>query len=289
MLAERSEAKLDMTTTSRVGFVDGLGAKLTDFIKYFLFLLGLLYLSIKVIWTERDLGQRDFVRQVLLQIYFTGAQATGHVIVLGLVVGAFAIVEGVGGIGSFSGADSLGRLVTVVVLREIAPLLTGGVIIVRSVTAITSELGVMRVRQEIEALEVMGISPIRHLIAPRIFGGLASMLALNVLFSAVALFGGFLIAGFLVSIPADLYLKAVLSAVQPVDILAFTLKIVVGGLGLFLIACYHGMSVGNSPTDVPVAVSKSALSAFVFLVLFHGAVSFGVVMHSGSGDLLRML
>jgi phospholipid/cholesterol/gamma-HCH transport system permease protein len=278
-----------MSDYSRLGFIDRLGAKLTNFIHYALFLFGLLYLSIKVVWTERDLGQREFFRQVLLQIYFTGAQAAWHVMALGLGVGAFAIVEGVGGIGALSGADSLGRMVTVVVLREIAPLLTGGVIIVRSVTAITSELGVMRVGNEIEALEVMGISPIRHLVAPRIFGGLASMLALNVLFSAVALFGGFLIARLLVSIPADLFIRAVLSAVEPVDILAFTVKIVVGGLFLFLIACYHGMSVGRSPTEVPIAVSRAALSAFVFLVLFHGAVSFGVVMHSGAGNLLRML
>ena len=278
-----------MTADTRIHFVDSLGARLTGSIRYFLYLLGLLYLSCKVIWTDRDLGQRDFLRQVLLQIYFTGAQAVGHVIVLGLGVGAFAIVEGVGGIGTLSGAESLGRMVTVVVLREIAPLLTGGVIIVRSVTAITSELGVMRVRQEIEALEVMGISPIRHLIAPRIFGGLASMLGLNVLFSAVALFGGFLIARFLVSIPADLFIRAVLSAVEPIDILAFALKISVGGLGLFLIACYHGMSVGSSPTEVPVAVSRAALNAFVFLVIFHGAISFGLVMHSGPGNLLRLL
>ncbi len=278
-----------MTARSRMDFIDRLGARLTGFIRYFLVLLGLLYLSVKVIWAERDLGQRDFLRQVLLQIYFTGAQATGHVILLGLGVGAFAIVEGVGGIGTLSGADSLGRMVTVVVLREIAPLLTGGIIIVRSVTAITAELGVMRVRQEIEALEVMGISPIRYLIAPRIIGGLASMLALNVLFSAVALFGGFLIARFLVSIPADLFFRAVVSAVEPMDLLAFALKITVGGLGLFLIACYHGMSVGSSPTEVPVAVSRAALNSFVFLVIFHGAVSFGMVMHSGAGNLLRML
>ena len=127
--------------------IDKLGVMVIDLIRYFGFLLGLFYLSIKVVWTERDLGQRDFLRQVMLQIYFTGVQASGYVVVLALGVGAFAIVEGVGGIGSLSGADSLGKMVTVVVLREIAPLITGGVIIVRSVTAITSELGVMRVRR----------------------------------------------------------------------------------------------------------------------------------------------
>ncbi len=238
-------------------------------------------MSLKVIWTERDLGQRDFWRQVLLQIYFTGAQASGHVIVLGLGVGAFVIVEGIGGIGSLSGAESLGRMVTVVVLREVSPLITGGVIIVRSVTAITAELGVMRVRREIEALEVMGISPIRQLITPRILGGIVSMVSLNVLFGVVSLFGGYLIARLLVSIPIDLFISAVFSAVTPIDIVAFAAKVGIGGLGLLLIACYHGMSVDESPTDVPVAVSRAALSAFVFLVMFDGLISFLLIMQSG--------
>lgn len=269
-----------------MGFVDRLGAAVVGAVRYVLLLFGLLYLSIKVVWTERDLGQRDFVRQVLFQIYFTGVQAAGPVIVVGLAVGVFAIVEGVGGIGSLSGAESLGRMVTVVVLRELAPLLTGGIVIVRSVTAIAAELGVMRVQREIEALEVMGISPVRHLLTPRIFGGLFSVLALNVLFSAVTLGGGFLIARLLVSIPADLFFQAVVSAVQPADLVAFSLKILGGGLGIFVIACYHGMDVGRSPTEVPVAVSRAALNALVFLIIFHAVISLSVVVHSSAGALL---
>lgn len=260
-------------------FVDRVGATIADLFRYFLFLLGLFYLSVKVMWTERDLGQRDFFRQVLLQVYFTGVQAIFPVIVLGLGVGVFAIVEGVGGIGSLSGAESLGRMVTVVVLREIGPLLTGGVIIVRSVTAIAAELGVMRVQREIEALEVMGISPVRYLVTPRLFGGLFSLLALNVLFSIVALMGGFLIARFLVSIPADLFFRAVFSAISPIDIVAFALKILVGGLGVFLIACFHGLQVGRASTEVPIEVSRASLNALVFLFVVYGAISFFVIMN----------
>jgi len=266
-----------------LGWIDRIGAAAIGLVQYGLYLLGLFYLSIKVIWMERDLGQRDFARQVMMQIYYTGVQAVGPVFLLGLVVGAFAIVEGVGGIGSLSGADSLGRLVTVVVLREVGPLLTGGVIIVRSVTAIAAELATMRVQREIEALEVMGISPIRFLITPRIFGGLFSLLALNVLFSAVALIGGFLIARLLISIPAHIFFSAVVSAVEPADLVAFALKVVVGGLGVFLIACYHGMAVGRAPTDVPIAVSRAALNALIFLVVFYGSVSAFVILGSGAG------
>jgi phospholipid/cholesterol/gamma-HCH transport system permease protein len=268
-------------------WIDKIGASVIGMFRYFFVLLGLFYLSIKVIWTERDLGQRDFIKQTLHQVYFTGVQAIGPVIALGLAVGVFSIVEGVGGIGSLSGADSLGQMITLIVLREIGPLFTGGVIIVRSVTAIAAELGVMRVQREIEALEVMGISPIRHLITPRIFGGLLSLISLNVLFNTTALIGGFLIASLLVSIPASLFFSAVVSAVEPIDILAFSLKTVVGGTGVFLIACYHGMFVGRSATEVPVEVSRASLNAFVFLVVFHAATSLTVIFYSDTGGLLR--
>ncbi|MDD5307537.1 MAG: ABC transporter permease [Deltaproteobacteria bacterium] len=267
-------------------FIDSLGAAFVAFVRYTLLLLGLLYLSVKVMWTDRAFGQRAFGREVLRQIYFTGVQAAGPVIVLALAVGAFAVVEGVGGIGSLSGAESLGQMVTLVVLRDVAPLLTGIVVIVRSVTAIAAELGVMRVQREIEALEVMGISPIRLLVTPRIVGGLLSLFALNVLFNAVALLGGFAIGWLLVAIPFKLFASAMFSAVSPADIVAFSLKIMVGGVGVFLIACYHGLGVDRSPTEVPVAVSRAALVSVVFLVMLHATVSLTTVLSSGTGRLL---
>jgi phospholipid/cholesterol/gamma-HCH transport system permease protein len=271
----------------RFHFIEKIGASLIDIIRYFFSLTELLYLSVKVLWTQRDLGRRDFLRQMLFQVYFTGVQAIGPVITLGLAVGVFSIVEGVGGIGSLSGAESLGKMVTVIVLREVGPMLIGGVVIVRSVTAIASELGVMRVQREIQALEVMGISPVLHLIAPRIYGGLLSLLALNVLFNIASLLGGFLIARLLVSIPASLFFSAVVSAIEPVDLVAFSLKTLIGGLGVFLIACHHGMSVGRSATQVPVEVSKASLNALVFLVVFHAIISLMVIFYSDTGNLLR--
>jgi len=262
-----------------------MGATVIGWLRYQFYLIGLLYLSIKVVWTNRDLGQRDFLKQVFSQVYFTGVQAAGPVITLALGVGAFAIVAGIGGIGALSGAENLGRMVTVVVLREVAPVFTGGIVIVRSVTAIAAELGVMRVQREIEAIEVMGLSPIRQLVTPRVFGGLLSLFALNILFDTAALAGGFVISQFLVSLPADVFFRAVFSAVRPIDIVGLSVKTLAGGLGLFLIGCYHGLSVGRSPTEVPVAVSRASLNAFVFLVVLNGGVSAAMILYSGASSI----
>ncbi|MBM4341801.1 MAG: ABC transporter permease [Deltaproteobacteria bacterium] len=272
---------------ARLSWLDEVGAAAIGLVRYAWFLLAFLYLSIKTPWICRDLGQRDFWRQVALQVYFTAVQAIGPVVTLALVVGLFAIVEGVSGLGALSGADSLGRTITVVVLREVAPLLTGIIVIVRSVTAIAAEIGSMRVQREIEALEVMGIPPMRQLVAPRLLGGLLSLFGLSVVFSAAALVGGFAIAQLLVSLPAAVFLGAVFSATSPVDLAAFLTKIVLGGLGVFLIACYQGMDVGTSPTEVPVAVSKAALHALVYLVGLHGAVTVAVFL-TGTGSSIFM-
>ncbi|MSP90483.1 MAG: ABC transporter permease [Myxococcales bacterium] len=266
--------------------IDAIGAKLIGFVRYLWFVLAFLYLAIKMLWVGRSFGQRDLFRQVLLQVYFTAVEATGPVVVLALGVGVIAIVQGVGGLGSLSGADSLGRMVTVVVLREVAPLLTGAIVIVRSVTAIAAELGMMRVQREIEAMEVMGIPPVRQLVTPRIIGGLLSVFGLSVLFSAVALVGGFAIAQLLVTLPAEVFFGAVLAATAPSDLVAFLVKVTVGGVGLVLIGCYHGFDVVESPTEVPVAVSRAALNSLIFLIALHGTVSLLTLVPQGALGLL---
>ncbi len=267
-------------------FIDAIGSRALAFLRYLWFMLAFFYLSCKMLWVGRHLGQRDLASQVLIQVYFTAVQAIGPVVVLALAVGSFAIVEGVGGLGALSDADSLGRMVTIVVLREVAPLLTGVVVIVRSVTAIAAELGQMRVNREVEALELMGIPPIRQLVTPRIIGGLLSLFGLSVLFCAVALLGGFALAQFLVKVPANVFFGAVLAATEPVDLLAFTLKVGLGGIGIVLIGCYHGLDVQESPNEVPMAVSKAALNALIFLVGLHGTISVVTLVPHGTAGLL---
>lgn len=250
------------------------------FFRYVFMLFALFYLSIKVVWTNRDQGQRDFSKQVFLQIYFTGVQAIVPVSVVALAVGTFAIISAMGSSGFImTGSDNIGQIVTVLVIREIAPLLVGGIVIVRSATAIAAELGSMRVQREIEALEAMGISPVRQLLTPRILGGLISFGGLNVIFDAVALVCGFAISQAIISIPADLFFKSVFSAVTPMDLVGLLIKIAVGGIGIFVIACYHGMSVGRSSTEVPIAVSRASLNALVFLLIIDLAVSFTLLLY----------
>jgi phospholipid/cholesterol/gamma-HCH transport system permease protein len=256
-----------------VRWIDATGHAVAGGIRYGVHLATFLYLAVKSLWLGRSLGHHDFAREILLQIYFTGVQAVPPVLVIALVTGVITVVQGVGGIGALSGTDNLGRLVTVLLVRELSPLVTGIVVIARSVTAVSAELGLMRINREVEALEVMGIPPMRNLVASRLIGGVIAVVGLSVIFVAGALIGGYVVSRVLFTyVPFKLFLSAVLSATSVSDVVTFLIKGVVGGVGLFLVACFHGMDVGRSPTLIPRAVSRAARHGLIFLLTLHGTV-----------------
>jgi phospholipid/cholesterol/gamma-HCH transport system permease protein len=256
-----------------VTWIDATGHAVAEGIRYCVQLAALLYLAAKSLWLGRRLGHEDFARQILSQIYFTGVQAVPPVLVIALATGVLTVAQGVGRVGALSGTDNLGRLVTVLLVRELSPLVTGIVVIARSVTAVSAELGLMRVNREVEALEAMGVPPLRNLIAPRLIGGVIASVGLSVIFVAGALVGGFVVSRVLFTyLPINLFFGAVLSATSLSDVLTFLVKVVVGGLGLFSIACLHGMDVGRAPTLVPRAASRAARHSLIFLLALHGAV-----------------
>jgi phospholipid/cholesterol/gamma-HCH transport system permease protein len=231
----------------------------------------LLYLTGKSVWHGRGLGHRDFVREIANQIYYTGVQAVPAALVIALGVGVLVIAQGVSGVGALSSTDDLGRLATVLVIRELAPLITGIVVIARSVTAVSTELGLMSINREVEALEAMGIPPLRNLIAPRLIGGVTAITSLSIIFAATALVGGFWITRVAFAyLPISLFFSAVFSATSLTDISTFLAKCTLGGLGLFLVACYHGLNVARSPSRVPVSVSRAARHGLIYLLALHG-------------------
>ena len=261
--------------------VDRLGARVLAGVRTASFLVGFLYLSAKMLWVGRHQGPREVLREVLLQVYFTGVQGLVPVAALAVVMGVLAMAWGFAAVGPLTGGEELGRLIVLVVLGEVAPLLTAGVVLVRSATAIAAELAVMRVQREIEALEVMGISPMLHLVSPRLVGGLVALVALNVVFAVVAVTTGLAVTAWMPKGAPLAVINALWGALTPEGFLVLGGKVVVGGLGFFVIACYHGMEASSSPTDVPVAVSRAALRGLVFLVVWQAGVSLGVLWGRG--------
>jgi phospholipid/cholesterol/gamma-HCH transport system permease protein len=162
----------------------------------------------------------------------------------------------------------MGRILVVVVIRELGPLLTAFVVISRSGTAIAAELASMVVHDEIAALRVMDISPYRIIIIPRLTGAIVSVVCLTIYFVAVAIASGYVAGYMLVSLPLDDFARNLLASVTAKDLLVSFAKSIGFGAIISLISCYYGLSAKVSPTEIPQMVTRATMSSLVWCFLY---------------------
>lgn len=207
------------------------------------------------------------------QIFFTGFEALPLVSVIALLVGATIILQAQ--IMSALPGEVLGQVLVAVVLREVAPLTTAIVVAGRSGTAIATELGNMKVNDEILGLVSLGIDPYRFIVWPRLAGTIISVLVLTVYFGAMAIIGGYLATYLLGSSSFAAMQSGFSAALLPGDLPLFVLKGV--GLGVLVgwLCCHFGLEVGASPTEVPQRASQAVVLGMLACVVFNTAVTVG--------------
>ncbi|MEM9282455.1 MAG: ABC transporter permease [Verrucomicrobiota bacterium] len=150
-------------------------------------------------------------------------------------------------------------LVSSALIRELAPLITAVIVIGRSGSAVTAELGTMKVSEEIEALEVMAIHPMSYLIVPRFIAMLVMMPILTVFGIYVGLFGGWTICAGALEMPTAFFVTQALDYVFPVDLWISMAKSLVFGFLIITIACNTGMNVRGGAEGVGLATTRSVV------------------------------
>jgi phospholipid/cholesterol/gamma-HCH transport system permease protein len=165
----------------------------------------------------------------------------------------------------------VGSLIGVSMTREIGPLITAIVAAARVGASITAELGTMKVSEEIEALETMGLNPVRFLILPRLMAILIMLPCLTIFSDIVGIIGGYVIGVFSVGIEPSLYISKMVNAMALKDIATGLIKSVSFAFIICLIACYQGFivkggaeGVGRSTTSSVVISIISVIAADVF-------------------------
>lgn len=258
----------------RVNFVAQTGARAIGRVR------GLLYLLATAAGVAAAAAQprhwRATVRDVLArQILFTGVDAVRFVSLIAFLVGVSVVAQAQLWLGRVGQSALLGPLLITVVVRELAPLLTNFVIIGRSGTAIATELGNMQIHGEVHVLDAQGLDPFLYLVLPRVVGMAVSVFCLTVLFSGVALAGGYLV-GLLIGVTnmAPLqFADTVLAGVQQADVWNLLAKTLVPGLLTGSICCLEGLGVGGSVTEVPQAATRAVVRSTTALFLTSALVS----------------
>ncbi len=254
-------------------YIESWGASVLNQIFYTLQVLAMVYLAFRATIVDRAQGFRTIVSVISAQIYFTGWQAMPLISILALASGSLVIMQSSFQLSFFGGHEMIGQLLVIVIVRELAPLLTALLVIARSGTAVASEVGNMKANREIEALEVMGINPLSYIVFPRLVGGIVSLLCLSFYFTLIALMGGFLVTKFTHDLPFSFYTESLAAAVAQEDIFLFLLKNTFGGAIIFTICCYQGLLVKQSPHEVPQVTTKAVVNSIIYVTVFNLGVS----------------
>ncbi|MEY3014056.1 MAG: hypothetical protein RIT45_2791 [Pseudomonadota bacterium] len=219
---------------------------------------------------------RPVTREVLIrQILFTGVEAMPFTGLIAAFVGATVILQAQRNISAAASAAVLAKLLVVVIVRELGPLVAAIIVIGRSGTAMTVELGNMRVVGETGALEAQGVDPVEYLVVPRVGGMAASLAALSLFFVGVSMAFGVVASGLISGNFAAPFEFAVMlaEAAGLEDIAAMIAKTLLPGVLIAAIACYEGLSAGPDMTDVPRAATRGTVRALSATFAINAAIS----------------
>ncbi|HZM35781.1 MAG TPA: lipid asymmetry maintenance ABC transporter permease subunit MlaE [Burkholderiales bacterium] len=196
------------------------------------------------------------------EIYFAGVLSLVIILVSGLFVGMVLGLQGYETLQRFGASESLGVLVALSLVRELGPVVAGLLFASRAGSAITAEIGLMKATEQLSAMEMMAVDPVARVVAPRFWGGVISMPLLAALFSAMGVFGGYLVGVQLIGVDAGAFWSQMQAAVDfRNDILNGVYKSLVFGVAVTLIAVFEGYDAVPTAEGVSRATTRTVVTS----------------------------
>lgn len=206
------------------------------------------------------------------QIIHLGMGSISITLVIGLVTGMVMTLQFGYGLEKFGGTLYVPAIVSLSIVRELAPIFTSLLVAGRIGSGISAEIGAMNVTQQIDAIRALGTSPVRVLVVPRVLATVISLPLLGTLSAFMGIVGGLIIAYTEFSMPVGFYVNKILTNVQVMDIVGSMFKCAFFGLVISLLACYRGFQttegtkgVGDAAIWVVVRTSTIILISDFFL------------------------
>jgi phospholipid/cholesterol/gamma-HCH transport system permease protein len=222
--------------------------------------------------------------ELVRQIYFTGAAATGGIVLRGALIGTLIIVYVIDVLNA--DAALAVKMLLWVVLREVGPLIAAVLVIQRSGTAVATELALREISGETASLRRLRIDPYDYLVVPRVVGMALSTAALTLYVQLIAVGGGMVLSSAIIGVTLDEMLGNFFLLASPLDLVYSLIKSALFGAAIAVIACYHGMNPGgHSINAVPRAAIRAVTEALlavmllnvIFAYLVYGVALFGLV------------
>jgi phospholipid/cholesterol/gamma-HCH transport system permease protein len=205
---------------------------------------------------------------ILKQINFIGAKSFFVIFLTAAFTGMVLGLQGYYTLTKFGSEGMLGSVVALSLIRELGPVLTALMVTGRAGSAITAEIGIMRITEQIDALETMAMEPFKYLMSPKILGALIALPLLCAIFDVVGIFGGYLVGVKLMGVNPGAYMHEMEKSVVWKDIYSGIVKSVSFGFIISWICCYKGYYTTHGAEGVSHSTTSAVVMSSVLILIW---------------------
>jgi phospholipid/cholesterol/gamma-HCH transport system permease protein len=206
-------------------------------------------------------------RVVIHQVYNAGARSLIIIMLCGLFVGMVLGLQGHDLLARFGSEDALGVAAALGLLKELGPVVGALLFAGRAGTSLTSEIGLMKATDQLTAMQIMAVDPVRLVVAPRFLGGVIALPLLVAIFNIVGLFGAQLIGVQVMGVDTGAFWSQMQAAVELDDVYEGVIKSLVFGAACSLVAVYEGFHAAPTAEGVGLATTRTVVTSSVLTLL----------------------
>jgi phospholipid/cholesterol/gamma-HCH transport system permease protein len=208
------------------------------------------------------------LRLTVREIFFSGVMSLIIILVAGMFVGMVLGLQGYETLKRYGSESALGSLVALSLVRELGPVLAALLFASRAGSAMTAEIGLMKATEQISAMEMMAVNPIARVVAPRFWAGVISMPLLAAMFSAMGVFGGYVVGVVLIGVDEGSFWSQMQGAVDfKHDVLNGVIKSFVFGVAVTVISLFEGYDAPPTAEGVSGATTRTVVESSLAILM----------------------
>jgi len=207
-----------------------------------------------------------YIWNIIRQAYFIGVRSGSIVVLTGAFTGMVLGLQGYYTLRKFGADSALGSAVALSLIRELGPVLTALMVTGRAGSAITAEIGIMRITEQLDALDTMAINPVQYVVMPKMIAGVISVPLLTAIFDVIGILGGYLVGVVLLGVSSGSYFSGMVQSVESLDVNGGIVKSLVFGLTVTLVACFKGYTTGRGAEGVSAATTQAVVLSSVLVL-----------------------
>lgn len=252
---------------ARVGVIKLLREILDTFLKFLRTFGAMMLFFVRVLWYSPVVLFRR-LPLVIKQVYNAGALSIVIIMVSGLFVGGVLALQAFANLERFNAEDTTGIFAGFALIKEIGPVITALLFAGRAGTALASEIGLMKATDQLSAMEMMAVDPLRYVVIPRFLGGVISMPLLTAVFTTVGLAGAHIVAVEWLGVDVGAYWQQLQQALEMEDVLEGIYKSIVFGIIASLLAVWEGYNAIPTAEGVGRATTRTVVITAIAVLIF---------------------